>query len=100
MESNVIDARELFSSRRALLMRRFEAELASFERKFSDRPRAFIDMLEAVAWARQNPRSAMHHVLLMDDHLPDQVYVSRLARVLYGAFPRELNTTIYTRPIA
>jgi hypothetical protein len=100
MKSNVIDAREVFGDRqREALVQRLEAELTAFELKCSDRPRTFIDMFEAVAWARQNPQSAIHHVLVMEERLPDQVYVSRLAKVLYGSFPRELNT-LYTRPIA
>jgi hypothetical protein len=98
--NSIIDAREVFGNRqREALLQRLEAELRAFEQKCSDRPRTFIDMFEAVAWARQNPQSAIHRVLLMDERLPDQAYVSRLAKVLYGAFPRELNTP-YTRSIA
>jgi hypothetical protein len=41
-------------------------------------------MHEAVAWARQHPRSAIYSILAMDDDMPDQVYVSRLAGTLYG----------------
>jgi hypothetical protein len=100
MKSNIIDARGVFGDRqREALVRRLEIELRAFEQKCPDRPRTFIDMFEAVAWARQNPQSAIHRVLLMDERLPDHAYVSRLAKVLYGAFPRELNT-LYTRPIA
>jgi hypothetical protein len=100
MKSNVIDAREVFGDRqREALVQRLEAELVAFEQKCSDRPRTFIDMFEAVAWARQNPQSAIYHILVMHERLPDQVYVSRLAKVLYGSFPRELNTR-YTRPSA
>jgi hypothetical protein len=88
MKSNIIDAREVFGDRqRQALVQRLEVELRAFERKCSDRPRAFIDMFEAVASARDNPQSAIHQVLLMDDRLPDQVYVSRLAKLLYGPFP-------------
>jgi hypothetical protein len=81
----IIDAREVFGTRqRATLAGRFEAELADFKHPCSDRARTFIDMFEAVAWARQHPRSAIYSVLWMDDDLPDQVYVNRLARTLYG----------------
>lgn len=89
VRSNIIDAREVFGDRRRdALVRRLNVELRAFEHKCSDGPRTFIDMFEAVAWARHNPRSAIHHILFMDDRLPDPVYVSRLAKVLYGPFPR------------
>ena len=44
---------------------------------------------EAVAWARKHPRSAIYSILSMDDDLPDQVYVSRLARTLYDRRARK-----------
>jgi hypothetical protein len=89
VRSNIIDAREVFGDRRRdALVRRLNVELTAFEHKCSDMPRTFIDMFEAVAWARHNPRSAIHHILFMDDRLPDPVYVSRLAKLLYGPFPR------------
>ena len=85
MSAAIIDARELLGDlQRATRVQRFEAELAAFERQCPDRARTFIDMFQAVAWARQHPRSAIYSILLMDDDLPDQVYVSRLARTLYG----------------
>ncbi len=85
MSATIIDAREVFGDlQRATRVQRFEAELAAFERRCSDRARTFIDMFQAVAWAREHPRSAIYSILMMDDDLPDQVYVSRLARTLYG----------------
>jgi hypothetical protein len=85
MSAAIIDAREVFGDlQRATRAQRFKAELATFERQCSDRARTFLDMHEAVAWARQHPRSAINSILAMDDDLPDQVYVSRLARTLYG----------------
>jgi hypothetical protein len=85
MSAAIIDARELFGDlQRTTRVQRFKAELAAFERQCSDRGRTFIDMFQAVAWARQHPRSAIYYILTMDDDLPDQVYVSRLARKLYG----------------
>ena len=77
----------IFSGRRA--PSEFKAELAAFERQCSDRARTFIDMFEAVAWARKHPRSAIYSILSMDDDLPDQVYVSRLARTLYDRRARK-----------
>jgi hypothetical protein len=85
MSGTVIDARKVFGNRRqATLTGRFEAELSAFERPCSDRAGTFIDMFEAVAWARQCPHSAIWLVLKMNDDLPDGFYVSRLAKVLYG----------------
>ena len=85
MSAVIIDAREVFGDlQRATRAEQFEAELSAFERQCSDRARTFIDMFQAVAWARQHPPSAIYSILLMDDDLPDQVYVSRLARTLYG----------------
>jgi hypothetical protein len=85
MSGAIIDAREVFGDlQRATRAQRFKAELAAFERQCSDRARTFLDMHEAVTWARQRPRSAIYSILAMDDNLPDQVYVSRLARTLYG----------------
>ena len=85
MSAVIIDAREVFGDlQRPTRAERFEAELAAFERQCSDRARTFLDMYEAVAWARKHPQSTTYSILLMDDDLPDQVYVSRLARTLYG----------------
>ena len=85
MSAAIIDARELFGDlQRTTRVQRFKAELATFERQCSDRARTFIDMFQAVAWARQHPRSAIYSILMMDDDQPKQVYVSRLARTLYG----------------
>ena len=90
MSAVIIDAREVFGDlQRATRAERFEAELSAFERQCSDRARTFIDMFQAVAWARQHPRSAIYSILLMDDDLPDQVYVSRLARTLYDRRARK-----------
>ena len=85
MSTTIIDAREVFGDlQRVTRAQRFKAELAAFELQCSDRARTFLDMLGAVAWAREHPRSAIYSILAMDDDLPDQVYVSRLARTLYG----------------
>ena len=87
MSGIVIDARKVFGSRRqATLTGRFETELSAFERPCSDRAGTFIDMFEAVAWARRRPHSAIWLVLKMDkdNDLHDGFYVSRLAKVLYG----------------
>jgi hypothetical protein len=85
MSAAIIDAREVFGDlQRATRAQQFKAELAAFECQCSDRARTFIDMFQAVAWARQHPRSAIYSILVMDDDLPDQVYVLRLARTLYG----------------
>jgi hypothetical protein len=85
MSAAIIDARDVFGDLQwATRARRFKAELAAFERQCSDRARTFLDMHEAVAWARQHPRSAIYSILAMDDDMPDQVYVLRLARTLYG----------------
>ena len=85
MSAVIIDAREVFDDlQRATCTRRFMTELASFERQCSDRARTFLDMHGAVAWARQHPWSAIYSILAMDDDMPDQVYVSRLAKTLYG----------------
>jgi hypothetical protein len=85
MSPAIIDAREVFGDLQwATRARRFKAELAAFERQCSDRARTFLDMHEAVSWARQHPRSAIYYILMMDDDLPDQVYVCRLAKTLYG----------------
>ena len=85
MSAAIIDAREVFGDlQRATRAQRFKAELTAFERQCSDRARTFLDMHEAVAWARLHPRSAIYSILAMDDDMPDQVYVSRLARTLYG----------------
>jgi hypothetical protein len=85
MNAAIIDARELFGDLQLTTrVQRFKAELAAFERQCSDRARTFVDMHGAVAWARQHPRSAIYSILAMDDDMPDQVYVSRLARTLYG----------------
>ena len=85
MSAAIIDAREVFGDlQRATRAQQFKAELAAFECQCSDRARTFIDMFQAVAWARQHPRSAIYSILVMDDDLPDQVYVSRLARTVYG----------------
>ena len=85
MSAAIIDAREVFSDlQRATRAQRFKAELAAFEQQCSDRARTFLDMHGAVAWARQHPWSAIYSILAMDDDRPDQVYVSRLAKTLYG----------------
>jgi hypothetical protein len=85
MSAAILDAREVFDDlQRATRAQRFEAELAAFERQCSDRARTFLDMHGAVAWARQHPLSAIYSILAMDDDTPDQVYVSRLSRTLYG----------------
>ena len=90
MSAAIIDAREVFSDlQRATRARRFKAEPAAFECQCSDRARTFLDMREAVAWARKHPRSAIYSILSMDDDLPDQVYVSRLARTLYDRRARK-----------
>jgi hypothetical protein len=81
----IIDARKVFAElQRATRLRRFETELAAFERRCSDRARPFIDMFEAVAWARRHPQSAIYSILTMDDDQPDQVLVLRLARTVYN----------------
>jgi hypothetical protein len=85
MGATIIDARAAFGNRRvATIVDRFEVELAAFERPCSDRARTFVDMFEAVSWARRHPFSAIYAVLNMDDDRPDPVYVSRLAKALYG----------------
>ena len=85
MSAAIIDAREVFGDlQRAARAQQFKAELAAFERQCSDRARTFVDMHGAVAWARQHPGSAIYSILAIDDDMPDQVYVSRLARTLYG----------------
>jgi hypothetical protein len=90
MSAAIIDAREVFDDlQRATRAQRFKAELAAFERQCSDRARTFLDMHEAVAWARQRPRSAIYSILAMDDDTPNQVYVSRLAKTLYGRRARK-----------
>jgi hypothetical protein len=79
--SAVVDARKLFGSLQLeARTRRFKTEVAALERQCSD----FVDMFEAVAWARQHPASAMHFMLAMKDDARDQVLVGRLARILYG----------------
>jgi hypothetical protein len=90
MSAAIIDAREVFGDlQRATRAQRFKAELAAFERQCSDRARTFLDMREAVAWTRKHPRSAIYSILSMDDDLPDQVYVSRLAKILYDLRARK-----------
>jgi hypothetical protein len=90
MSAAIIDAREVFGDlQRATRAQRFKAELAAFERQCSDRARTFLDMYEAVAWARKHPQSATYSFLSMDDDLPDQVYVARLARTLYDRRARK-----------
>jgi hypothetical protein len=90
MSAAIIDAREVFGDlQRATRAQRFKTELAAFERQCSDRARTFLDMYEAVAWARKHPQSATYSILSMDDDLPDQVYVSRLARTLYDRRARK-----------
>ena len=85
MSAAIIDARDVFGDLQWVTRaRRFKAELAAFERQCSDRARTFLDMHEAVAWARQHPQSAIYSILAMDVDMPDQVYVSRLARILCG----------------
>ena len=87
--SAVIDARKLFGSLQLeARTRRFKTEVAAFERQCSDRARNFVDMFEAVAWARQHPASAMHFMLAMKDDAPDQVLVGRLARIYTAAAER------------
>jgi hypothetical protein len=71
----------IFSGRRAFSDSRLN--LLPSNAGAPDRARTFLDMCEAVAWARQHPRSAIYSILAMDDDLPDQVYVSRLARTMY-----------------
>ena len=90
MSAAIIDAREVFGDlQRTTRAQRFKAELAAFERQCSDRARTFVDIYEAVAWARKHPQSATYSILSMDDDLPDQVYVSRLARTLYDRRARK-----------
>jgi hypothetical protein len=90
MSAAIIDAREVFGDlQRTTRAQRFKAELAAFERQCSDRARTFVDIYEAVAWARKHPQSATYSILSMDDGLPDQVYVSRLARTLYDRRARK-----------
>jgi hypothetical protein len=85
MSAAIIDARKVFAElQRATRLRRFETELAAFEHRCSDRARSFIDMFEAVAWARRHPQSAIYSILTMDDDQPDQVLVLRLARTVYN----------------
>jgi hypothetical protein len=85
MSAAIIDARKVFAElQRATRLRRLETELVAFERRRSDRARSFVDMFEAVAWARQHPQSAIYSILTMDDDLPDQVFVLRLARTMYN----------------
>jgi hypothetical protein len=85
MGAVLVDARELFGDlQRKARTLRFKAELAAFERQCSNRARTFFDMFDAVAWARQNPNSATYSMLAMDDDAPDQVFVARLARIVYG----------------
>jgi hypothetical protein len=86
MRSNIIDARKVFGDRkREATLRRVESELRAFEQKCSDRTRTYVDLFAAVAWARRNSQSALHDVLFMDENLPDQVLVLRLAKILYGS---------------
>jgi hypothetical protein len=90
MSAAIIDAREVFGDlQRATRAQRLKAELAAFKRQCSDRARTFLDMREAVAWARKHPRSAIYSILSMDDDLPDQIYVSRLAKTLYDLRARK-----------
>jgi hypothetical protein len=77
----------IFSGRRAPSDSRLS--LPPSKRQCSDRARTFVDMYEAVAWARNHPQSATYSILSMDDDLPDQVYVSRLARTLYDRRARK-----------
>jgi hypothetical protein len=85
MSAAIIDARKVFAElQRATRLQRFETELAAFEHRCSDRARFFVDMFEAVAWARENPQSAIYSILTMDDDLPDQAFVLRLARTVYN----------------
>ena len=91
MSAAIIDAREVFSdlqrATRALAILRLNLPPSNASARTA--LGTFLDMREAVAWARKHPRSAIYSILSMDDDLPDQVYVSRLARTLYDRRARK-----------